>query len=227
MNWPTSVASLSACRESTTAASSTWLATSPLRFEASSMAATVCVTSRVLFATSCAFRAISCVAVVCCCTDPPISPAMDCICTIVLAMLRSSPTEFRTVACICDTRAPISSVAFAVCAASPLTSFATTEKPLPAAPARAASIVALRASKFVCAATCLINWTTSPTLSASVTNAATAASVRRAPATAVSEIAVERSNFLSISPIAGREFLSSLRDIADVSKCLLRSELDL
>jgi hypothetical protein len=30
-------------RESTTAASSTWLATSPLRFEASSMAATICV----------------------------------------------------------------------------------------------------------------------------------------------------------------------------------------
>ena len=47
---------------------------------------------------------------------------------------------------------PISSVAFAVCAARFFTSEATTAKPLPASPARAASMVALRASRLVCAA---------------------------------------------------------------------------
>ena len=43
----------------------------------------------------------------------------------------------------------ISSVAFAVCLASSLISLATTANPLPASPARAASIVAFNANKFV------------------------------------------------------------------------------
>jgi hypothetical protein len=43
----------------------------------------------------------------------------------------------------------ISSVAFAVWLASDLTSLATTANPLPASPARAASIVALSASRLV------------------------------------------------------------------------------
>jgi hypothetical protein len=47
---------------------------------------------------------------------------------------------------------PISSVALAVSLASSLTSLATTAKPLPASPARAASMVALRASRLVCCA---------------------------------------------------------------------------
>src|SRR5215510_11227521 len=45
---------------------------------------------------------------------------------------------------------PMSSVALAVSLASSLTSLATTAKPLPASPARAASIVALSASRLVC-----------------------------------------------------------------------------
>jgi hypothetical protein len=48
---------------------------------------------------------------------------------------------------MCD---EISSVAFAVWLASDFTSEATTAKPRPASPARAASIVALSASRFVC-----------------------------------------------------------------------------
>ena len=44
----------------------------------------------------------------------------------------------------------MSSVALAVCLASSLTSLATTAKPLPASPARAASIVAFSASRLVC-----------------------------------------------------------------------------
>src|ERR1700716_1002259 len=43
----------------------------------------------------------------------------------------------------------ISSVAFAVCTASDFTSEATTANPLPASPARAASIVALSAKRLV------------------------------------------------------------------------------
>src|SRR3954470_18290015 len=49
------------------------------------------------------------------------------------------------------TRATMSCVACEVCPASCFTSFATTAKPLPTSPARAASMVALSASRFVCA----------------------------------------------------------------------------
>ncbi len=57
---------------------------------------------------------------------------------------------------------PISSVALAVWPASALTSCATTAKPLPASPARAASMVALSASRLVCSAIAVISFTTSP-----------------------------------------------------------------
>ena len=50
------------------------------------------------------------------------------------------------------TCAEISSVAFAVWLASALTSEATTAKPWPDSPARAASMVAFSASRLVCAA---------------------------------------------------------------------------
>jgi hypothetical protein len=55
----------------------------------------------------------------------------------------------------------ISSVAFAVCLASSLTSLATTANPFPASPARAASMVAFSASRLVC---CAIDVMTSITL---------------------------------------------------------------
>ncbi len=54
--------------------------------------------------------------------------------------------------------AEISSVAFAVWPASAFTSPATTAKPLPASPARAASMVALSASRLVCSATAVISF---------------------------------------------------------------------
>ena len=56
----------------------------------------------------------------------------------------------------------ISSVALAVWLASDLTSDATTAKPRPASPARAASMVAFSAKRLVCAAMVLIRPTTSP-----------------------------------------------------------------
>ncbi len=56
----------------------------------------------------------------------------------------------------------ISLVALAVCSASAFTSAATTAKPLPAAPARAASMVAFSASRLVCPAMVEMSPTTSP-----------------------------------------------------------------
>jgi hypothetical protein len=71
-------------------------------------------------------------------------------------------TESCVAACMLPICVLISSVALAVWAASALTSCATTAKPRPASPARAASMVALRASRLVCSATEVISLTTSP-----------------------------------------------------------------
>ena len=72
----------------------------------------------------------------------------------------------------------ISLVALAVCAASALTSCATTAKPRPESPARAASMVAFSASKLVCSAIDVIRLTTSP-----IRNAAFDSSLMRASVT--------------------------------------------
>ena len=71
-------------------------------------------------------------------------------------------TESLVAVCISVTCAPMSPVALAVCSASALTSWATTAKPRPASPARAASIVALSARRLVCSAISVISRTTSP-----------------------------------------------------------------
>ena len=60
---------------------------------------------------------------------------------------------------ICSAMSP---VALAVCSARLLTSEATTAKPRPASPARAASMVAFSASRLVCPAIELMSSTTSP-----------------------------------------------------------------
>jgi len=63
--------------------------------------------------------------------------------------------------CTAKMRRAISSVAFAVSTASDLTSEATTANPLPASPARTASMVAFSASKLVCPAMLRLGLTTS------------------------------------------------------------------
>ena len=73
------------------------------------------------------------------------SAKTDSICS---ALTRTSRVPVRTSA----TTPSISSVARAVSVASSLTSPATTANPRPASPARAASMVAFRASRLVCAA---------------------------------------------------------------------------
>ena len=79
---------------------------------------------------------------------------------------------------------PISPVALAVCSASAFTSEATTAKPRPASPARAASMVALSASRLVCPAIVLISSTTSPMRAAAFDNSLTRSLVLRACSTA-------------------------------------------
>jgi hypothetical protein len=75
---------------------------------------------------------------------------------------------------------PISPVALAVCSASAFTSNATTAKPRPASSARAASMVALSASRLVYPAMVLINSTTSPMRPAAFDNSPTRSLVLRA-----------------------------------------------
>ena len=80
----------------------------------------------------------------------------------------------------------ISSVAFAVWLASSLTSDATTAKPLPASPARAASMVAFSASRLVWLAIAPIRRSTSPIFSAAEARLLTISVVCPALTTALS-----------------------------------------
>ncbi len=82
--------------------------------------------------------------------------------SMVLPMPAIAPAASVVTVCKVEICAPISSVALAVWLARLFTSEATTAKPLPASPARAASMVALSASRFVCPAISLIRFTTSP-----------------------------------------------------------------
>ena len=95
----------------------------------------------------------------------------------------------------------MSSVAFAVWLARFFTSDATTAKPLPASPARAASIVAFSASRLVCPAMVLIRPTTSPIFCAPSANVLTMPSVRLASCTALSAISEDCATWRAISEI--------------------------
>jgi len=86
-------------------------------------------------------------------------------------------TESRVAACMLEICASISPVALPVWAASVLTSWATTAKPLPASPARAASMVAFSASRLVCWAMPVITLITCP-ISALAAILAVAAALR-------------------------------------------------
>src|ERR1039458_759063 len=95
----------------------------------------------------------------------------------------------------------ISSVAFAVCPASDFTSEATTAKPLPDAPARAASMVALSASRLVCPAIAWISPTTSPMRVAALPSSDMVVTVRWASDTARPATSVDFAACEAISPI--------------------------
>lgn len=128
-----------------------------------------CCTSVMLEATSwvpCAacwtLRDISCVAIPCSSTAAAMAEEISEIRPIVPLISLIATTESWVAACISAIWWLISPVALAVCSASALTSEATTAKPRPASPARAASIVAFSAKRLVCPAIVLISSTTSP-----------------------------------------------------------------
>ena len=84
--------------------------------------------------------------------DRPILAAIVATWVMTLEMVRIDSAVSSATRCTSATWAAISSVALLLCPARVLTSEATTAKPLPASPARAASMVALRASRLVCSA---------------------------------------------------------------------------
>src|SRR5271163_3265272 len=126
-------------------------------------------TSWVRCAAAWVLRVISWVAAPCCSTAEAIEVATELTSPIVPPIRLIASTASLVTACTAAIWAEISSVALAVWLAKDLTSEATTAKPLPASPARAASMVAFSASRLVWAAMVLIRPTTSPTLSAMLT----------------------------------------------------------
>ena len=95
----------------------------------------------------------------------------------------------------------MSSVAFAVSCARSFTSFATTAKPLPASPARAASIVAFNANRFVCSAIDVITFTTVEISADDTPSFATVSFVRDATSTAEPATRAASFAFCAISRI--------------------------
>ncbi|MGY4362195.1 hypothetical protein ACVW0J_008688 [Bradyrhizobium sp. i1.7.7] len=98
--------------------------------------------------------------------------------SMVPLISRIEPTDSSVAAWMPETCWAISPVAFAVCSASAFTSEATTAKPRPASPARAASIVAFSASRLVWPAIVLISSTTSPIRAAALDSSPTRSLVR-------------------------------------------------
>ena len=110
-----------------------------------------------------ALRASSAVVAFCSTAAAATAPNTGCMFSIISVMRRSPPRSVAAASC-CSLPifCAISSVAFWVSTDSALTSSATTAKPRPAAPARAASILALSASRLVCLAIAAMRLTTLP-----------------------------------------------------------------
>src|SRR5207253_2458270 len=144
------------------------------------LAETICVPC----AACCTLREISCVAAPCSSTAAAIAEEISESFPMVPEISWMAPTESWVAAWIPVICCPISPVALAVCSASAFTSDATTAKPRPASPARAASMLALSASRLVCPAMVLISSTTSPMRVAASDNALTRSSVFCACSTA-------------------------------------------
>ncbi|MEY9470169.1 hypothetical protein ABH992_002568 [Bradyrhizobium yuanmingense] len=110
----------------------------------------------------------------------------------------------------------MSPVAFAVCSASAFTSEATTAKPRPASPARAASMVAFSAKRLVWPAMALMSSTTSPMRAAALDNSLTRSLVCPAWVTASPAMRAEACTWRLISLT---EAVSS--SAADATDCTL------
>src|SRR5580704_3251148 len=153
-------------------------------------------------------RDMSPVAALCSSTAAAIAAEISEICWIVPLISLIAATESCVALCMPAICVEMSPVALAVCAASALTSWATTAKPRPASPARAASMVALSASRLVCSAIAVISWTTSPMRLAAADSSFTRASVFSACATASAAIWLD---FCTCRPISAiEEVISSV-----------------
>jgi hypothetical protein len=108
------------------------------------------------------FCEISLVAAVCSSTDAAAADVYSTISPIRWAIRPIAATALPVEFCTSRIWLEISSVALAVATASDLTSAATTAEQRPTSPARAASMVALSASRFVCSAMPRMSFTTSP-----------------------------------------------------------------
>ena len=144
--------------------------------------------------------AISRVAEPCSSTAEAMVVVISLIRRMVPVMPLMALTALPVTACIWLTWAWMSSVALAVWLARFLTSEATTAKPLPASPARAASMVALRASRLVCEAISLMRLTTSPIFWAASERLATVSLVRLASSTATAAMREDSPIWRPISP---------------------------
>src|SRR3954468_14238256 len=122
-------------------------------------------------------REISCVEAPCSSTAEAMVAQISDMREIVSPMSLIAPTDSSVAAWMPEICWLISPVAFAVCSASAFTSAATTAKPRPASPARAASMVAFSARRLVWPAILLINSTTSPIRAAAFDNSLTRALV--------------------------------------------------
>ena len=110
---------------------------------------------------------------------------------IVLPIEAMALTAFWVAPCTPVIWAPISSVALEVWVARFFTSAATTAKPLPASPARAASMVALSASRLVWSAISLISATISPIFCEALSRPCTISLALAASVTALAAIWLE------------------------------------
>ena len=145
-------------------------------------------------------RAISCVVAFCSSIAVAMSWAMALLRSTVWPTVRMAPTVRSVTVWISVIWPMISAVARVVCAASCFTSPATTAKPLPASPARAASMVAFRASRLVWLATAEISLTISPIRCAARANCCTVASVLFVSATASRAESAAAATWRLISP---------------------------
>jgi hypothetical protein len=135
-------------------------------------------------AASATLRFISVVVAVCSSTAAAMVPCESLIRAMMCAISPIARTAPSVSPWIASTRAVMSCVALAVSCASSLTSLATTANPLPASPARAASMVALSASRFVCSAIAVMVLTTLAISSEDSPSLATVALVASATCTA-------------------------------------------
>ena len=157
------------------------------------------VTDSVPVAASATLRTISWVAAPCSSTAAAMELAMPLISRMRPAMPSMAWTAWPVEPWIWAIWAEISAVALAVWSASAFTSVATTAKPRPATPARAASIVAFSASRLVWLAIAEIRSTTSPTRRAPVLRAWTRSAVAAASRTAACARSAEEPTWRPIS----------------------------